>query len=75
MKTAAPKKQPAKAPAVTAKLGNPKPVRFSDSDEDLLTRLQTQTRLTKAELIRISVQYAAPKFLNGSVKISDLAAA
>jgi len=65
-------KAPIKPVKESSALGNPKAIRFSESDEAMIAEMKKLTRLDASEVVRIAVQYAVPKFLSGEAKISDL---
>ena len=50
----------------------PRPIRFTPDDEAVLTQLKKLTGISISSLIRRSVNYAAPRFLNGSVNLLTL---
>ena len=55
-----------------APVSPPRPIRFSPEDEQLLGQLKSITGISISSLIRRSVNYAAPRFLNGSVNLLTL---
>jgi hypothetical protein len=52
--------------------GSPIPIRFAEEDEVLLRKLQQLTGLAVSNLIRRSVRYATPRFIDGRVNLLTL---
>ena len=50
----------------------PRPIRFTPEDEVLLGQLKELTGISISSIIRRSVNYAAPRFLDGSVNLLTL---
>ncbi len=48
------------------------PVRFDDTDRDLIQTLQQRTGLSAADIVRRAVRFAGPKFRDGKANIGDL---
>ena len=55
-----------------SKHASPRPIRFTPEDEMVLTQLKKLTGISISSLIRRSVNYAAPRFLDGSVNLLTL---
>lgn len=55
-----------------AKLSDPVPVRFDESDEELLSKLAAQSGLKRSEIIRRSCRYTFPRFLTGELRIVEV---
>lgn len=51
--------------------GSPIPVRFEESDLEIINDLAARTALPLADIVRRAVRFAGPKFLSGAINIID----
>jgi hypothetical protein len=58
---------------MSAKKSDPIPTRFDEAEDKLIRKINAETGLSMAEVIRRSVRFAGPKFDNGEVNILDIA--
>lgn len=57
---------------MSAKKTDPIPTRFDEAEDKLIRKINAQTGLSMAEIIRRSVRFAGPKFDKGEVNILDV---
>jgi hypothetical protein len=53
--------------------GHSHPIRFDERERKQLQELAEGMSVSMAEVVRMAVRFAAPKFLSGKVSIKDLA--
>ena len=51
---------------------DPYPVKLVWATRDVVTKLKSRTGLSRSEILRRAVRYAAPLFLSGQVSIADV---
>ena len=51
---------------------DPYPVKLDWATKDVVTKLKSRTGLSRSEILRRAVRYAAPLFLSGQVSIADV---
>lgn len=57
---------------MNARKSDPIPTRFDEAEDKLIRKINAQTGLSMAEIIRRSVRFAGPKFESREVNILDV---
>jgi hypothetical protein len=57
---------------MTTRKTDPIPTRFDEAEDKLIRKINAQTGLSMAEIIRRAVRFVGPKFDNGEINILNV---